>query len=327
MRRHRLRPSALLPLLAVVGVWGAVVGQRVDPAPAGAPGAETTAAAFAFKPLPFFYDLYSFRGEEGQTDVVAAFAVRAGELQRERAGSQVQYRFDVSLVLADTALRSVTRTDDSVFVRVPRAFSGRHLLHTHVEVAAAPSRSTVQRVIMTDATEPGIGQLFGSDFAVPDYSGSDLMLSDVALGLPGMEEGWDRGTRTLALLPTSQFPGNAFDVYYEIYNLPPGHAYSTEISVQDLDDFGEPATDGRTVNTRFADESQAGDDGSLPQLRRVDSSLEEGRYRLTVTVTDEVTGDVARNHRDLQVREWGRGATLVPAHPASRIRVSQDGNP
>jgi len=323
MRRRRFRPSALLPLLAVVGVWGAVAGQPADPGPAAPHDAET---ASAVKPLPFFYDLYSFRGQQGQTDVVAAFAVRAGELQRERAGSQVQYRFDVSLVLADTALRSVTRTDDSVFVRVPRAFSGRHLLHTHVEVAAEPSGSTVQRVIMTDATEPGIGQLFGSDFAVPDYSGSDLMLSDVALGLPGMDQGWDRGNRTLALLPTSQFPGNAFDVYYEIYNLPPGHGYSTEISVQDLDEFGEPAADGRTVNTRFADESQAGDDGSLPQLRRVDSSLEEGRYRLTVTVTDEVTGDVARNHRDLRVREWGRGATLVPALPASRIRVSEDGS-
>src|SRR5687767_13531657 len=82
-------------------------------------------------PLPFFYDLYTFRGEESTTTVVASFAVPAGRLQPEWAKGGVRYRFDVTLVLADTALRSVFRTDDSVFVGLPRALSGEHLLFTH----------------------------------------------------------------------------------------------------------------------------------------------------------------------------------------------------
>src|SRR5688572_24623305 len=58
-------------------------------------------------PLPFFYDLYTFRGEASTTTVVASFAVPAGRLQPEWAKGGVRYRFDVTLVLADTALRSV----------------------------------------------------------------------------------------------------------------------------------------------------------------------------------------------------------------------------
>ena len=48
----------------------------------------------------------------------------------------------VTLVLADTAVRSVFRTDDSVFVRLPRPLPGEHLLFTHIEVQAPPSGST-----------------------------------------------------------------------------------------------------------------------------------------------------------------------------------------
>src|SRR5690606_33383604 len=98
-----------------------------------------------------------------------------------------------------------------------------------------PSRTTVQRVIMTDAARPGVGQLYDSRFPIPDYSGDTLMISDIALGLPDATTGWTRGETVLALLPTSQFPASAFDVYYELYNMPPGHGYATEISVQAVD--------------------------------------------------------------------------------------------
>ena len=32
------------------------------------------------RPLPFFHDLYTFRGPAGSTDIVSAFAVEAGHL-------------------------------------------------------------------------------------------------------------------------------------------------------------------------------------------------------------------------------------------------------
>jgi hypothetical protein len=275
----------------------------------------TPARSYA-RPLPFFYDLYTFRGNGGSTAVVAAFAVPAGRLEKEEADGGVRYRFDVTLVLADTALRSVSRTDDSVFVGLRRPLNDEHLLYTHIEVQAPPSSSTLQRVIMTDPTLPGIGQLYSSEFPIRDYSGNDLMLSDIALGQPEAEAGWRRGNVTLALLPTSQFPGSAFEVYYEIYNIPFGNRYTTEIFIEDVDDAGTGRMgDGSAVRLRFSGESAARPDGSLQELRRVEASLAKGRYRLTVTVTDLDTGKSANGSRLFQVSESGRGATLVAAVP------------
>jgi hypothetical protein len=270
----------------------------------------------AVRPLPFFYDLYTFRGDDRSTTVVAAFAVPAGRLEREVFDREVRYRFDVTLVLADTARRTVFRTDDSVFVSLPRPLAGEHLLFTHIEVQAPPSSATHQRVIMTDATTPGIGQLYTDHFPIPDYSGSRLLLSDLAIGQPGARDGWRRGDVTLALLPTNEFPGTSFELYYEIYNLAPGNAYTTEITIDPVEDARTPRTGhGSGVRLHFAGVSEARPDGVLPELRFVEASVRRGRYRITVAVTDETTGQTASRSRILRVRPWSRNATMVNAMP------------
>jgi hypothetical protein len=297
----------------------AAAGSSPLPAAAGPPHAAFGDAGHRHPPaypLPFFYDLYTFRGNGGGTTVVAAFAVPAGRLQREEFAREVRYRFDVTLVLADTVLRTVFRTDDSVFVSLPRALAGEHLLSTHIEVQAPPSGSTVQRVIMTDATTPGIGQLYTSYFPIPDYSGTQLMLSDIALSQPDAATGWRRGGVTLGLLPTSEFPGSAFDVFYEIYNLPAGNAYTTELAIERVADArGQPVEDDGPVRIRYSGESTARADGLLQELRHVDASVANGRYRITVTITDEESGQAASRSRLFQVSGWAPGATLVAALP------------
>lgn len=278
---------------------------------AGAPGPGAPR-----RPLPFSYDLYTFRGTDSRTSVIASFAVPVGELEKDNEDGGVRYRFDVTLVLADTARRTVYRADDSVYVSVPRSLAGEHLLHTHVQVEAPPSVTTLQRVIMTDASTPGIGQLYSTPFPVPDYSGDELMISDIALGVPDARAGLQRGEATIALLPTSQFEEGSFDLYYEVYNLPAGKQYLTEFSVEAVDDEGAPRSDrGSPVHTRFTGESATRADGTLGELRRVDTALERGRYRLTITVTDQSTGRRAERSRYFDVRGRGRGATLVPALP------------
>ena len=237
-------------------------------------------------------------------------------LRAERMDGRVRYRFDLRFVMADTARHSVFTTIDSVFVSVPRSLPGQHLLHTFVEVEAPPSTTTVQRVIVTDAARPGRGQLYTTPFLIPDYSGTELMLSDIALGLPDPTAGWTRRGVTLALLPTTEFPESSFDVYYEIYNLPAGTPYETEISFERLDDSGG---EDRAVRTLFSGESEARADGSVGELRRVQSGLTKGLYRLTVTVTDNVSGQTAARSRLVQVRGWRSGTTLVPAMPKSRV--------
>lgn len=268
----------------------------------------------AHRPLPFYYDLYTYRGRGGRTTVVSAYAVEAGELETEDADNRVRYRFSVTLVLADTATRSVSNTHDTVYVDVARPLADDHLLYTHVEVLARPTTTTLQRVLMMDATTPGIGQLYTEGFLIPDYSGRELMLSDIALAQPNAGTGWKRGSATLALLPTSQFPTGAFDVYYEIYNLPVGRLYTTEITVEHVDRSGAPG-DRQPVRLRFEGESAAGRDHALAELRRVETSLSKGSYRITVAITDQTTGATATRTRDFDVRGGRRGATMVAAVP------------
>jgi hypothetical protein len=295
-----------LTLLCGLAVVPWIGGDTVPPAPS-----TTRIADLVARPVPFFYDLYTFR-DDGGTTVVAAIAVPAGELRRERRDGRVRYRFDVRFVLADTARLDVFNTQDSVFVSLARPLSRQHLLHTYVELLAQPSASTLQRVIVTDVTRPGAGQLYNTPFPIPDYSGSELMLSDVAFGLPDAADGWERRGVTLALLPTSQFPEISFDVYYEIYNLPAGNRYATEIAIQSL----ERDDDGfQEIRASFSGEAAPEEDGVVQELRRIESPLPAGRYRVTITVRDEISGDVARRYRDVDVRGWDAGTTMVPALP------------
>lgn len=272
----------------------------------------------AMRPLPFFYDLYTFRGPGGTTQVVGAFAVEAGELETDRAGDDVRYRFSVSMALVDTAQLSVSTTHDSVFVAVPGLIPEDHLLYTHVQARAEPSATTRHRVIMMDGTRPGIGQLYTDVFPIPDYSGTQLMLSDIALGQPGARNGWRRGAATLALLPTSRFPSSAFDVYYEIYNLAGGQEYRTEIAIARAEACDDAALDPEPVRLRFTDISAAGADHTHADLRRVEASLDRGSYCITVTVRDARTGRSASRSRPFEVRGSGGGATMVPATPLPR---------
>ena len=266
------------------------------------------------RPLPFFYDLYTFRAEGGHTTVVTAFAVEAGELKTERVGDNDRYRFSVTLLLADTALRSVTNRHDRVFVDLPRRMHDEHVLYTHIEVQAPPSSTIRQSVFMTDATEAGIGQLYWEYIRIPDYRGTELMLSDVALGQPDAQIGWERGGATLALLPTRQLPPRAFDVYYEIYNLPAGNPYTTEVTIERVAGISsETAEDTEPIRLSFAGESTAAADGALPELRRMGTSFPKGSYRITVTIEDLTTGKTASRSRTFEVQTSGRGATMVPA--------------
>ena len=314
-------PRRLLWMLTAIPAGGfglAVASQVPGPSatPAALPGAGSDRGTA--RPLPFFYDLYTFRAEGGRTTVVAAFAVEAGELETEPAGDNKRYRFSVTLVLADTAARSVTNRHDTVFVDLPRQLRDEHLIYTQIEVQARPSSDIQQRVIMIDATTPGIGQLYWKYIRIPDYSGRELMLSDVALGQPGAQSGWTRGAATLALLPTSLFPSSAADLYYEIYNLPAGHPYTTEITIERLArNSNETVEDREPIRLRFAGQSAADADGTLPELRRVETSLANGRYRITVTISDLSTGRTASRSRTLEVHASGRGATLVPALPVT----------
>lgn len=313
--------SSLSLLFALAAIaTAAVSGADADPSASSLTGTGGDSAVSAMRPLPFYYDLYTFRGPGDRTAIVTAFAVEAGRLETEAADSRTRYRFSVTLVLADTAIGSVSNTHDTVYVDVARPLDDDHLLYTHVEVPAPPSASTRQRVIMTDATAPGIGQLYSERFPIPDYGGSQLMLSDIALGQPDAHAGWKRGDVTLALLPTSRLPSSAFDVYYEIYNLAPAREYATDIVIEHAPTSDrDRSADRKPVRLRFLGKSESGRERMQAELRRVETSLPRGRYRMTITITDLVNGRSASRTRAFEVG-GPADVTMVPALPPTARR-------
>ena len=258
------------------------------------------------KELPFYFDLYTFRADQGRTAVLAAVAVSAERLNRPARFENAQYRIDISLILADTATKRVIRQDDSVMLGTLRALGANDLFRLHVEVAAPPSPSTVQRVIVSDPTEPGIGQLYGGPFPIPDYSGPKLMLSDIVLAEPGVSGQWQRGEVALALVPTGYFKGGSFNVFYEIYNITPNAQYSTEIEIEPMRRSAGDKIKGlfggkNKMTLRFEGAATNVHDTALQELRRVEAPLPPGQYRLRVMVKDLETQQTARSERGFAV--------------------------
>ena len=259
------------------------------------------------KDLPFYFDLYTFRGLEGRTNVVAAVAVPVERLQKSAVAMDPKYRVDLSLILVDTAARSVIRQDDSVAIAATRAFKNDDLFRMHVEVAVKPSRTTLQRVIVSDPSEPGIGQLYGGPFLIPDYSVSKLMMSDIVLAEPRVEGRWKRGDVSLALVPTGRFKGASFRVFYEIYNITPNSAYTTEIEIEPVQrSTGQKLKElfgGKSkIALKFDDVAMNVKDGTLQELRQVEAQLSPGRYRMRIVVRD-ANGETVRGERMFIVPE------------------------
>ncbi|HEY0673423.1 MAG TPA: hypothetical protein VGD27_14190 [Longimicrobiales bacterium] len=259
------------------------------------------------KDLPFYFDLYTFRGEPGRTNVVAAVAVPVEKLQKTLVALSPSYRVDLSLILVDTASHKVIRQDDSVALTATRAFKNDDLFRMHVEVAVPPSRTTLQRVIVSDPSEPGIGQLYGGPFPIPDYSSAKLMLSDIVLAEPRVEGRWRRGNVALALVPTGRFKGGSFRVFYEIYNLEKNSAYTTEIEIEPVQ-----RSAGQKIKDLFGGKSKIAlkfdgvaldvQDGVLQELRQVEAPLAAGRYRMRIIVR-AANGEVTRGERLFAVPE------------------------
>lgn len=253
------------------------------------------------KDLPFYFDLYTFRGNEGRTNVVAAVAVPVERLQRSAVALNPAYRVDISLIVVDTAARRVIRQDDSVALSATRAFKNDDLFRMHVEVTVPPSKTTLQRVIVSDPSEPGVGQLYGGPFPVPDYSTDKLMLSDIVLAEPRVDGRWRRGQVALALVPTGRFKGGSFRVFYEIYNIPQNSAYTTEIEIEPV-----LKSAGRRIKELFGAKSRIAfrfdgvaldvKNGVLQELRTMEARLSPGRYRLRITVK-AASGETIKGER------------------------------
>ena len=246
--------------------------------------------------LPFYYDIYSFRGPEGRTELTAALAIPGEMMTPVSAPEGAIYALSVSFIVIDTLHQRVSRTDTTFHFRADRFLGAGEYLRTHLRVAAPPSAATVHRlVVVGNAAEPEQGQVYGGESPVPSYAGDSLMISSIVLAESDRGT-WQRGGIELGLVPPRQFrPGVPLHVFYEVYNLPAGAAYTTEILLEPTERgllsriAGALGLGGGQIRLSFAGQAATAPDGTLQELRHVTPSIGPGRYRLRITVTHPAT--------------------------------------
>jgi hypothetical protein len=247
------------------------------------------------QPLSATYDIYSFRGDRNWTDLVATVGVQAARMRPQvLANGDRLYAVKASLIVVDTATRSVARRDTVIEARAVEAANRGSIVLGDLKLTAYPATGMVHRVVVADAYVPTRGQLYGGPLKVADYSGGSLMMSDIVLAAPDMEGSFKRGAVSLTLVPWQAFPQGSFRIFYELYNVSPGHPYTTELKVESVSKGITGAVGGifgrkPAVSLRFDDVAPA--NGTLiQQVRDARADLSPGEYRLTVTITDQRTG-------------------------------------
>lgn len=242
--------------------------------------------------LPFHHDVFTFRTPEARTDLTAAFAIPAGSIAPRQVDGGVEYRVQLSVIVADTLLDIVTRRDTIQRLRYPRALGADELLRTNITLQVLPSDDAVYRLVASDpATRRGRMETGASP--VRDYTETDVMVSDIVLAHPDSIGDWQRGGATFALaLPREFARERPFTVYYELYNLEVDEAYTTRIVVEPTERggvlsrlLGLVGGGGTVIDVRFDDVASPDDDGVVAQTRTLASDLGEGSYRMRVTVS------------------------------------------
>ncbi|HEY0306126.1 MAG TPA: GWxTD domain-containing protein, partial [Longimicrobiales bacterium] len=237
--------------------------------------------------LTLFHDFATFRGPRGCTDVVYSVAAPAA-------------RYHLMLAVADTFTWDAQTIDTTVTGTVR---SGEYLRATGVFCTTPDFNSYVR---LTATVDSMMGVTGGGQLEIPDYSGSGLMMSDILVA--GAQPGpFVRGDAHLSLVPPRQFrEGESFRVFYELYNLPAGRQYRTEIKLTTTEsNFFARMFKGRTTTTVTFEGNAEGRD-VVQELRTIVPQVEAGEAELQVTVTDLVTGEKARKKKTIWI-------TPVPA--------------
>lgn len=243
--------------------------------------------------LPFYYDVFSMKGDRGATTVTAAVAVPGTSLTPQQVTGAYIYSVQLSLILIDTARNTITRSDTMIAMRSPRLLGDRDLIRLYTDVETPFANQVVHRIVLKDMGKIGKGQLYGGDTRIRSFRDNLLEISDIVIAEP--ETGtWRRGDARLGLVPPRQFmEGAPVRLFYELYNLPPETNYRTEIQIAPLEGTGgigklKKLFGGSDGTIRFSFEGLASPaaDGIVQESRKISTEIKPGRYRVVVKVTN-----------------------------------------
>jgi GWxTD domain-containing protein len=241
--------------------------------------------------LPFWYDLYAFKGRSGLTDITAAAAIPGTSLFSQPMGSGFIYSLQASLIFIDTATSEITRKDSVFTYLSSRVLGENEHLRLTIDMTLPFAKAGVHRIVLRDRVNPGVGQLYGGNSEIKNFSGAGLMMSDIILA-ESEDGGWKRGDAKLGLVPPRQFEEKKpLKLFYELYNLPANAPYRTEISmapVEGVTGFGRirkllGGSDGK-IQLTFDGTAPLDTEGTIQELREISAEVKPGKYKVTVRV-------------------------------------------
>ncbi|HWC74160.1 MAG TPA: GWxTD domain-containing protein [Gemmatimonadales bacterium] len=220
----------------------------------------------------------------------------------EAAGG-LRYPLQFRLIVADSSGHVVARHDTlRVFaarqpLRHPDYLTGRIAL-------PVPAGHYVYRLLVA-TLDGGAGDLVTGDARVDTLDPHRFSVSDVVVGREGSGLVWHAPSGdTVRLNPLQRFPeGSAVNLYYEIYGLARGAGYHTVVRLQREGGQSLFGAIGRLFGGGRSPVLLEFDSPSDGPITRVQRGIElrdvgKGSYRLSVTISDPVTGrSVTRTQR------------------------------
>lgn len=273
--------------------------------------------------LRFMYDIVSYKGKDGLAEVETAYMVPAEQLETVKDGQGLHTWLDGHMVFHDDDYNRVAQTSrrigpiDRPLVSVSGSEPGIEL-HMGMMEMEAPPGSFHAAIEVQDETTRRIG-IYEQDYAVPDYAGDALVLSDIKLAVSiapadSTHSSFVRNGLEIVPNPARMYQRtDPVHFYYEIYNLVLDESgrssYQVELEVKDMDrprnlfwrvlkgiDRLIRRTDSeQSVLMVFENEGNRSDEYSYTSIDT--GNTPTGAYEMTVRVTDLHSGETATRQK------------------------------
>ena len=254
------------------------------------------------EPIPMPYQIASFRGEKGETQLDIYFAIPIGTISKKIGQSSGSIEMEMGYALHDTSWTELHRSAEAK--RIPA--------HQNEDAAAidfftinAPSDSLFLSIYSRPLETT---QLSGYKFTydVPDYSQDVFMMSDILLadfiGPAQSGSRFDRGDFHVSPNPFHRYATTQpVFVYFELYNLTYSSNELAEFTVEYIltgESKRRRKRKRRPLLTLQID--RTAEVLSPVEIAEVDvTNINPGNYLLTIRVTDKNTGAQQEKSRSI----------------------------
>ena len=235
--------------------------------------------------LPLRSNVIALGGGEEANRVFVTYAIPGTELVPVRTAQGNVYPIRVRVAFQDRSGHTVSTLDTtSYFLNQGTIPPGEHLVGK-VMLPVPPGRLTYRLALQEG---DGRGVVFATDsLTVAPLNGTTFAVSDLVLGWRSANLRWvsSRGD-TVFFNPTNTYrPGTEMEVYYEVYGLPSGTEYRTQLVVEKQGSGGLFGLFGKSkpISLSFTDRA----DGAATEVRRSIAldKLKPGRYELQLIIT------------------------------------------